>query len=78
MGFLKATFFVASLTYLQVAQSSPFWKTESTGLLTKRGPATPAVLAANKDYLTADGTNCLVDLHPDCWVVLKMDDYIKG
>ncbi|KAL8720103.1 MAG: hypothetical protein Q9225_002979 [Loekoesia sp. 1 TL-2023] len=77
MGVLKAAFLLASFTCSQIAQASPFRKAEAVGILSERAPDDSAD-AANTDYLTKKGVNCLIALDPDCWDVLKMDDYVTA
>lgn len=77
MGVLKAAFLLASFTCSQIAQASPFRKAELDGILSKRTPD-DSDDAANTDYLTKKGVNCLIALDPDCWDVLKMDDYVTA
>ena len=74
MGVLKAILFVASITCFQIAQSSPISKTELHSILSERAPDD----ADNTDYLTKAGVNCLIAQDPDCWDVLKMDDYVHA
>ncbi|KAL8901735.1 MAG: hypothetical protein Q9207_005061 [Kuettlingeria erythrocarpa] len=81
MGIFTATILFVSLACLQTSQALPQRVSDPNRLLAPsqlapRQGVPPEDLSANTDFLTKSGVNCLIAKDPDCWDVLKMDEYV--
>ncbi|KAL9602976.1 MAG: hypothetical protein Q9219_001501 [cf. Caloplaca sp. 3 TL-2023] len=77
MALLKAILLLAWLICSHFAETSPLRSNELTAAILGRAPANDTADASSTEYLTRKGVNCLIQLDPDCWDVLKMDDYVR-
>ncbi|KAL8749586.1 MAG: hypothetical protein Q9184_006750, partial [Pyrenodesmia sp. 2 TL-2023] len=83
MRLVTAAILFASLACLRTSQALPQRVSDPNGLLAPRQlapaeEAPPEDLSANIDFLTKSGVNCLIAKDPDCWDVLKMDEYVTA